>query len=88
MIQTQVQNKLLEQLDTTAIKWSYLQQLKIRNIWIDKSIILNICPCCQVVLIVDDIILTSKNKTHKNNKKWSKYLILIFRSMKIKYIFM
>ena len=35
-------NVLLEQLDTTAIKWSYnniLQQLKTRNIWINKSIV-------------------------------------------------
>ena len=36
-----------------------LQQPKIRNIWINKFIVLNVCPCCQVILIVDDVILSS-----------------------------
>ena len=49
-----------------------LQQLKIRNIWINKFIVLNVCTrwCCQVILIVDDVISSSKiapNSLNNNN---------------------
>ena len=53
-------------------KMIILQQLKIRNIRINKFIVLNVCTRwrCQVILIVDDVISSSRiapNSLNHNN---------------------
>ena len=65
-----------------------LQQLKIRNIWINQFVVLNVCTRwrCQVIMIVYDVILSSIIALHSVNNNNMVYafdpLIMPFLSHK------